>query len=286
MNDLNDRLRQVSSKQNVLVKQLRQCFTQAGLTEEGCCAIEGVRMLEEAIRSGLRLKAVFFSQSARERANRLLPQLGSHVETLLLPDEVFRSAVITETPQGVAALVKPKSFDFEDLLAGTPLVMGAAGIQDPGNLGTIIRSSEALGATGVLATEGTVQLTNPKVIRAAAGSLFRLPVIKLGTQEALEKLREAGLAVLATSSHKGTPIDEAELSLPCAIFIGGEGAGVSKDLIAAADDVIAIPHTGPAESLNAGIAASIILYEASRQRRSALAADQEAADAPQEDSGG
>ena len=132
MNSLHDRLRQVSSKENVLVKELRHSFTQAELTEDGYCAIEGVRLLEEALRSGLRVKAVFFSQSARERANRLLPQISTHADVLLLPDAIFRSAVATETPQGVAALVKLKSFAFADLLGNNPLILGAVGVQDPG----------------------------------------------------------------------------------------------------------------------------------------------------------
>ena len=269
MNGLKDRLRQVSSKENVLVKELRHSFTQAALTEDGYCAIEGVRLLEEALRSGLRLKAVFFSQSARERANRLLPQISTHADTLLLPDAVFRSAVVTETPQGVAALVKLKTFAFADLLGNNPLLLGAAGVQDPGNLGTIIRSAEAMGASGVLTMEGTVHAINPKVIRASAGSLFRLPVVKMDSAEAVRSLRDQGARILATSSHKGIPLDEADLTEACCIFVGSEGAGISKELIAEADEVIAIPHSERVESLNAGVAASIILYEAARQRRTA-----------------
>ncbi|MGD0976120.1 MAG: RNA methyltransferase [Candidatus Korobacteraceae bacterium] len=269
MNGLKDRLRQVSSKENVLVKELRHSFTQAALTEDGYCAIEGVRLLEEALRSGLRVKAVFFSQSARERANRLLPQISTHADTLLLPDAVFRSAVATETPQGVAALVKLKTFAFADLLGNNPLLLGAAGVQDPGNLGTIIRSAEAMGASGVLTMEGTVHAINPKVIRASAGSLFRLPVVKMDSAEAVRNLRDQGARILATSSHKGIPLDEADLTEACCIFVGSEGAGISKELIAEADEVIAIPHSERVESLNAGVAASIILYEAARQRRTA-----------------
>lgn len=269
MNGLKDRLRQVSSKENVLVKELRHSFTQAALTEDGYCAIEGVRLLEEALRSGLRVKAVFFSQSARERANRLLPQISTHADTLLLPDAVFRSAVVTETPQGVAALVKLKTFAFADLLGNNPLLLGAAGVQDPGNLGTIIRSAEAMGASGVLTMEGTVHAINPKVIRASAGSLFRLPVVKMDSAEAVRSLRDQGARILATSSHKGIPLDEADLTEACCIFVGSEGAGISKELIAEADEVIAIPHSERVESLNAGVAASIILYEAARQRRTA-----------------
>jgi len=269
MNGLKDRLRQVSSKENVLVKELRHSFTQAALTEDGYCAIEGVRLLEEALRSGLRVKAVFFSQSARERANRLLPQISTHADTLLLPDAVFRSAVATETPQGVAALVKLKPFAFADLLGNNPLILGAAGVQDPGNLGTIIRSAEAMGASGVLTMEGTVHAINPKVIRASAGSLFRLPVVKMDSAEAVRNLRDQGARILATSSHKGIPLDEADLTEACCIFVGSEGAGISKELIAEANEVIAIPHSERVESLNAGVAASIILYEAARQRRTA-----------------
>jgi TrmH family RNA methyltransferase len=267
MNGLEERLRQVSSRENTLVKELRHSFTQAELTPDGYCAIEGVRLLEEALRSGLRVKAVFFSQSAQKRAQRLLPQITTHAEALLLPDAVFRSAVTTETPQGVAALVKLKSFAFTDLLGNNPLILAATGVQDPGNLGTIIRSAEAMGASGVLTTEGTVHAINPKVIRASAGSLFRLPVVKMEAAEAVRKLRDDGVRILATSSHKGIALDEAELTEACAVFVGSEGAGVSKELIAEADQVIAIPHAERVESLNAGIAASIILYEAARQRR-------------------
>jgi TrmH family RNA methyltransferase len=269
MNGLKDRLRQVSSKENVLVKELRHSFTQAALTADGYCAIEGARLLEEALRSGLRVKAVFFSQTAQERANRLLPQISTHAEALLLPDAVFRSAVVTEAPQGVAALVKLKTFAFADLLGDNPLILGATGVQDPGNLGTIIRSAEAMDASGVLTTEGTVQAINPKVIRASAGSLFRLPVVKMDSAEAVRRLRDQGARILATSSHKGSPLDEADLTKACAIFVGSEGAGISKELIAEADEVILIPHSERVESLNAGIAASIILYEAARQRRTA-----------------
>lgn len=271
MNGLNDRLRQVTSKQNVLVKELRNSFTHAELTEDGYCAIEGVRIIEEAIRSGLRMKAIFFNQSSRERANRLLPQVSTHAEALLLPDEIFKSAVSTETPQGVAALVKLKNFQISEMLKPNPLILGAVGVQDPGNLGTIIRSAEAFGASGILTAAGTVHAVNSKVIRASAGSIFRLPVLRLELSEIIGKLREAGVNILATSSHKGTPIDQTEFIGPTAVFVGSEGAGVPKELIAAANGVVAIPHSERVESLNAGVAASIILYEAARQRRSAQA---------------
>lgn len=262
-----DRLRSVSSRQNSRVKALRSGFHDAAPNSQGEVAIEGVHILEEAIRSGLRLETVFFSESARERAHKLLPQLSSHTETLLLPDEVFSSAVPTDTPQGVAALVKVKSFAFDDVLAAAPaLIVVAAGLQDPGNLGTILRSAEAFGATGLLLAERTVSLWNWKAVRASAGSAFRLPAAKAKLSEALRDLKSKGVRVLATSSHKGTLIANADLRAPVALIVGNEGAGLPKDILAQADEVVAIPQSSRVESLNAAIAASVILYEAARQR--------------------
>jgi TrmH family RNA methyltransferase len=266
-NPPNERLRPIASRQNSLVKDLRKSFSQSVPADDGCVAIEGVKLVEEAIRSGLRIRAVFFSENARERANRLLPQLSHATETVLLPDDIFLSAVATETPQGVAALVHPLAATLEDLfLSETPLILGCAGLQDPGNLGTIIRSAEAFGASGVLTTDGTVSSSNPKVARASAGSVFRLPVIKLSTADALAALQENSIRLAVTSSHKGRPVQEIDLTLRTAIFIGSEGQGVPRVLLDAADEAILIPHSPKVESLNAGIAASILLYEAQRQR--------------------
>lgn len=267
--DLSDRLRRVSSRQNALVKELRRAFSQGDRTEAGYCAIESVRILEEAIRSGLHFQAVFFSESAAQRAERLLPQIGSHVETLLLPDEVFRSAVATETPQGVAALVKLKQPNLDAALSiADPLLAAVAGIQDPGNLGTIIRSAEAFRANAVLLGDNTVSPFNPKVVRASAGSLFRLNVVSTTLSELVPRLRSRGLRLVGTSSHKGRPVQEVALTGPLALFVGNEGAGLPRDLLAEMDENVVIPHSARVESLNAGIAASILLYEAARQRGS------------------
>jgi TrmH family RNA methyltransferase len=271
------RLRRIEGRHNPLVKQLRQAFSRAELTEAGDCAIEGLRILEEAIRSGLRFTAVFFRESSQDRADRLLPQLGAQVETLLLPDTLFDSLVPSESPQGVAALVRLKQFSLDNVLERLqvgPIVV-LAGLQDPGNLGTILRSAEAFGSAGVVLGEGTVSPFNSKVVRASAGSVFRLPVIhghgKSGTatlEEVSGKLRAKGVRLIATSSHKGTPLDQADLKSAVAIFFGNEGAGLSREVMAKMDEGIAIPHTAQVESLNAGVAASIVLYEAARQRKS------------------
>ena len=274
--NLQPRLRRIEGRHNPLVKQLRQAFSRAELTEGGDCAVEGLRILEEAIRSGLRLSAVFFRESAQDRAERLLPQIGAHVETLLLPDRLFDSLVPSESPQGVAALVRLREFALDDLMERLqvgPIVV-LAGLQDPGNLGTILRSSEAFGSAGVVLGEGTVSPFNSKVIRASAGSVFRLPMVHAHgksaagkLEEVAEKLRTQGVRLIATSSHKGTALDQADLTGTTALFFGNEGAGLPRELMARMDEFISIPHTPLVESLNAGVAASIVLYEAAKQRK-------------------
>lgn len=271
---IDNRLRRIRGRHNPLLKELRWAFHSDELTDSGACAIEGVRLVEEAIRSGLRLEAVFFSESAETRAERLLPQIGAQVETLLVPDKLLADIVPSETPQGVAALVRMKRFSLCDVrrLAPSGMVLGVAGVQDPGNLGTILRSAEAFGASGVLVGEGTVSPLNSKVVRASAGSIFRLPVVRVKLTQAIEELRRAGLRLLATSSHKGTPLDEENLTEPAVVLVGSEGAGIPRNLMSQVDEVIAIPHAANVESLNAGVAASILLYEAARQRNQRLPA--------------
>jgi TrmH family RNA methyltransferase len=218
---------------------------------------------------------VFFRESAQNLAERLLPQIGPHVETLLLPDKLFNASVPSEAPQGVAALVQVKQFTVEDVLERLqvgPIVV-VVGLQDPGNLGTILRSAEAFGSAGVVLGEGTVSPFNSKVIRASAGSIFRLPVVISKAAGGMEKicatLRSAEVRLIATSSHKGAALDQANITGPVAIFVGSEGAGLRRELLAQVDELVTIPHATQVESLNAGVAGSLMLYEAARQRRSA-----------------
>jgi TrmH family RNA methyltransferase len=232
---------------------------------------------------------VFFSDAGSAHANRLLPQIASNVELMLLPDEVFVSAVNTESPQGVAALVKLRPYKLEDLLEqermgsqnlgsqnlgsqiNAHLLLGVAGIQDPGNLGTVIRSAEAFGVRAVLLAEKTVSHFNPKAVRASAGSLFRQPIVRVKLAEKISLLKQRGVRVLATSSHKGKPLHQADFTGAAMIVVGNEGAGVPPEVLSLADELITIPHSPRVESLNAGIAASILLYEAARQRKAPTA---------------
>ncbi len=263
---LGDRLRPVAGRHNQRLKELRSAFRRAELTPHGECAIEGVKLLEEALRSGRHPETVFFSESARPLAEKLLPQVNARTETLVLPNALFNSIVPSDAPQGVAALLKLQAFSSAQLLeraSDGPFVV-AAGLQDPGNLGTILRSAEAFGAAGIFLTEGTVSPYNSKVLRGSAGSIFRLPLLQISSAELISLLRARGVRLLATSSHQGTPLPQIKWTLPLAIFIGNEGAGLSRELTRQMDETLVIPQAKQVESLNAGVAASIVLYEAAK----------------------
>jgi len=264
------KLRRIEGRHHRLLKDLRRALAREEVSPEGYFGIEGLHLLEEAIRSGLKLRAVFFGASARSKTERLLPQIGAHTETLLLADQLFASAVRSETPQGVAAIVVARIFKLEDVLERSQVgpVVVIAGLQDPGNLGTIIRSAEAFEAAGVLLGEGTVSPLNGKAVRASAGSLFRLPVVRVKLRDILGPLRQHGIRAIATAAHKGTPLPQAAMTGPLAIFLGGEGGGLRPELIRNLEETVAIPHAGTVDSLNAGVASSILLYEAWRQRKS------------------
>jgi TrmH family RNA methyltransferase len=262
-------LHRIAGRHNSRLKELRMAFRRGELTAGGECAIEGVRLIEEALRSGQRVTGVFFSESGGPLADKLLPQISSRVEPLLLPDSLFKSIVPSDSPQGVAALVKVRSWSADQLLerAERGVFVVAAGIQDPGNLGTILRSAEAFGAAGIFLTEGTVSLFNAKVLRGSAGSVFRLPALQISSGALIPLLKQRGVRLLATTSHKGTPLPHVSWHLPLAVFIGNEGAGLSRDLMHQMDETVVIPQAIQVESLNAGVAASIVLYEAGKARQ-------------------
>jgi TrmH family RNA methyltransferase len=262
-------VRIVQSKQNARLKQLRRALAHPGGDSGGLAGIEGPNLLEEALRAGLRLDCVFAAQGA-EHLLEALP-LPPDTEVLLLPRELLNSALTTETPQPIAALVEPPKWNWVDILnppgQGAPLILVLAGLQDPGNLGTILRSAEAFGATGVVSLPGTVSAWNPKAVRASAGSVFRVPLAAASAEECLAKLRETGVKVWTTAVRGAEAVHTIDLAGPVALLIGNEGNGVPEELAAQADGALTIPCPGAVESLNASIAASVLLYEAARQRR-------------------
>jgi RNA methyltransferase, TrmH family len=259
--------RSIESKDNARLKELRMALARPAHTVRQLAAIEGPKMLEEALRAGLRLATVFVAQGSEQLVDAL--RLPAATETLRLPRKLLDAALATETPQPVAALVAPPNWSWPHLLVPNQkktLLVVLAGLQDPGNLGSILRAAEAFGATGVVSLPGTVSPWNPKAVRASAGSIFRVPLLAVSERECLEELREAGVRILASTTHGAQPADQADLACPIALIIGNEGNGVPANLVARADLKITIPCPGPVESLNAAVAAGVLLYEASRQR--------------------
>ena len=256
----------VQSRQNARVKELRAGFARASRTEEGHIAIEGEHLLLEAVASGLRFAAVFIRAGSEHLLDKL--SISEVVEILTLPPDIFASAVSTESPQGVAALVEPPAFALEDVLRAktTPLLLIAAALQDPGNLGTLIRSAEAFGATGLITLPGTVSPWNQKALRASAGSVFRLPVVAAREDEVFSALQSHNIATLAAVAAEGESLTQHDLNRPTALILGNEGSGIPAEILRRATHRVTIPMPGPVESLNAAIAGSILLYEASRQR--------------------
>jgi TrmH family RNA methyltransferase len=258
----------VQSKQNARLKQLRRALAAPAREGGALAGIEGPNLLAEALRAGLRIPAIFVAQGSERLVEGL--RLAAETETLAVPKALLDSALATESPQPVAALVEPPDWTWAHLLGDrkttVPLVIVLAGLQDPGNLGTILRSVEAFGATGVVSLPGTVSAWNPKAVRASAGSVFRVPVLTASVEECFLQLHEAGVRILSTTAGTAEPADLFNLAAPVALLIGNEGNGVPAELAAQADGAITIPCPGPVESLNAAVAASVLLYEASRQR--------------------
>lgn len=261
-------VRIVQSRQNARLKELRKAFAGPGRGSRGLAAIEGPILIEEALRAGLRIDRLFAAQG-HHRLYEALP-LPPDTEILEMPQELLASAMATETPQPVAALVEPPDWTWAHLLDRhrkvVPLVLVLAGIQDPGNLGTILRSAEAFGADGVLALPGTVCAWNPKAVRASAGSVFRVPFLTVTVRDCMMHLREAGVKTWTTTVHEAEPADLVDLTAPVALILGNEGNGVPAELAELTDGALTIPCPGPVESLNAAVAASVLLYEAARQR--------------------
>jgi TrmH family RNA methyltransferase len=270
-------VRIVQSKQNARLKDLRRALAAPGRGAAGEAdaeaGIEGRKLLAEALRARLAIRTVFVAQGAESQLDSLA--LPAKIEVLVVPGTVLASALATEAPQPMAALVQPPGWTWRDLLGSgggrAPLILILAGIQDPGNLGTILRSAEAFGATGVVSLPGTVHAWNPKAVRASAGSVFRVPLVAASADECFARLRKEKVTVWTTAAGGAELAEHAPLERPTALLIGNEGNGVPPELAAQADGALTIPFPGPVESLNAAVAAGILLYEAARQREAGSA---------------
>jgi TrmH family RNA methyltransferase len=281
----------ITSRENKWLKIFRAALRGTGPSEGEPIGVEGPKLVEDALRSGLEAEALLVSESGEADLERILRAASEsdagipRSRVMRTTDKLFASVAGTETPQGVAALFRQRAWEFDDVLRGAAAADGAlrgdaalvvvmAAVQDPGNIGTILRSAEAFGATGVVTTRGSADPWSPKALRASAGSGLRFPILRgMAIPVLLAQLRVAGVKIVAASSHSEAAADgagadgAADLREAVAIFIGNEGAGLPQEIEHVADARFSIPMMAEVESLNAGVAASVVLYEAARQRK-------------------
>jgi RNA methyltransferase, TrmH family len=288
----------ITSRDNRWLKQFRAAFAgekprDPSSPDLEIVGVEGPHLVETALRAGVQISAVLVSEAGARHLPALEEWIPESARLLATSDRLFAHVAATETPQGIAALVQAPLACFDDLVRGVPLLLIMAGVQDPGNVGTLLRTAEAFGASGAAACPswgtGTADPFGPKALRASAGSALRLPVLRgVGVPVLLAQLRVAGVRVYASapdaaavsgagiSPGGGAPRALAPWEVnwrePSALLIGNEGAGLPADLVRSSDAVVRIPQAMAreagtvVESLNAAVAGAILLYEAARQR--------------------
>ena len=236
------------------------------LTTDGLLPIEGPVLLEEAARSGIHIVDIF-CRSGTDLPPVLPPVLQDAL--FELSREVFKTIQGTEHSQGIVATIRPRQYTLDDVFRATPeLIIVLGRLQDPGNVGTILRVGESFGATGCIGLQGTAGFNNGKLIRASAGSIFRFPHTgPARLSETAAALRSRNIALVGTSPKASTAIDAWDWRRPTAVLLGNEGQGLSSEELSNCDTVLRIPQKMAVESLNSAIAAAVILYEASKQRR-------------------
>lgn len=260
----------ITSKVNARVKQAAALGKKSKYRNEtGLFVVEGPRMFEELKSQKERIECVYVTEKyLKENAESL--QGVSNVETVT--DEVLKAMSDTQTPQGVLALVKQYKYQLNDILKSpkTAHLIILETIQDPGNLGTILRAGEGAGVTGVIMDAHTVDIYSSKVIRSTMGAVFRVPFVRtedlLGT---LKELKKAGVHLVAAHLQGSHDYDLEDYTVPTGFLIGNEAAGLSREIADMADVRVKIPMEGNVESLNAAVASSILMYEAARQKRQA-----------------
>ena len=233
--------------------------------EQDVFVAEGLKMYREAPKE--LVEKVYLSKSFSEKAEAAELRECKNLE--IVEDRVFQTAADTKTPQGILAIVRRQHYTLQQVLAGdAPLLMVLENLQDPGNLGTILRTGEGAGVTGILLSRDTVDIYNPKTIRSTMGSIYRMPFFyaeDLG--EAVKELKREGIALYAAHLKGTKDYDAPDYRAGCGFLIGNEGNGLTEELASQADEYIRIPMCGKVESLNAAVASAVLMYEAYRQRR-------------------
>ena len=266
----------ITSISNGQIKKIQQLLSQYRTRrEEGLFAAEGIKMFREAPAD--RIEKIYMGASFAEKGTwkEILREKGLEGKakdlTEIVEDKVFKSLSDTVTPQGVLCLVRIKDWSLEEMIPENkePLLMVLEDLQDPGNLGTILRTGEGAGVTGIILSKNSVDIYNPKVIRSTMGSVYRMPFYYTSSiqEEILPWMKEKKITGYAAHLEGKNNYDQEDYTKAAAFFIGNEGNGLSRELSEKTDVWIRIPMEGKVESLNAAMASGILMYEAFRQRR-------------------
>lgn len=265
----------ITSTANAQVKELVRLMKKSRARDEaGVFLVEGPRMTGELTADPewcRKIRKIYFSESYERRYPAEADKLKETCRTELLTDPVFDHVSGTKTPQGILAVVERKEYRMADILGPEPgrsHVLVLDNLQDPGNLGTIFRTAEAAGVTGIVLSSDCVDVYNPKVVRSTMGAVLRMPFLYVedlpGT---IRELKAEGILTYAAHLEGERTYDEEDYTSGCAFLIGNEGNGLRDEVAACADRRILIPMCGRAESLNAAVAAAVLMFEAGRQRR-------------------
>lgn len=262
----------ITSAQNRIIKDIKALSKKKDRVKSGLFIAEGLRFVESAIEAGAHIEYIVYSTSVfrTTEGKILIDELLRHAEinVVEVDEKLMAELSDTQSPQGILAIVHQPKSTWSDLIKDKGLIVILDRIQDPGNLGTILRTSDAAGATGLVLLKGTVDLYNPKVLRSTMGSIFSIPVIEgVEWDEACSKLKESGFVIAATALENSVEYDSVDYRGATALVIGNEANGISDAIFTDADFRVKIPIVGSAESLNAGVAASIMVYEVLRQRK-------------------
>lgn len=260
---------EVTSPQNRIIKEIKSLYRRKNRWDKNLFIIEGPKIIEEALTEQIKLKYLVFGESFLEnKESAYLIEMAGNYQKIKVTDRLFEEISDTESPQGILAVATFIERRLEDIcIKDQPFLVYLDQVQDPGNIGTIIRTADAFNIDGIILGKGTVDPYNPKVVRATMGSIFRVPLYFCQKgDKLLQGWKEKGLKLIATSLE-GSRVDERDFRSGSLLIIGNEARGVDVQLMNQADKLVKIPMPGKAESLNASVAASILMYEAMKGRR-------------------
>lgn len=258
-------MRRISSRRNPIVERFRAA---ARRETDAVMLLDGAHLVREALSATIRIReaAVAADRIEDPEIAQLIAQLGAAgVETVSAIAPVM-AALSPVRSSSAIVVIADRPDRSTAMFSGQPLLIIAAGVQDPGNIGAIVRVAEAGGATGVIAAAGSADPFGWKALRGSMGSALRLPLTVVSSTPPFDELRTRGIRIIATSPHRGRSLFDADLKGSIALVVGGEGSGLPPDQLSGADQVVTIPMRQPVESLNAAVTAALLVYEARRQR--------------------